>query len=461
MAAISLAVASGSAVADMPDDQACLFMSRDNGKIGSTDADYAIKVCTAAIPKLTETNKIAMAYMTRAQAWFAKDDYAKALADVGDAIRINPQAPGYFIFRADVSAAVKNYDQAVSDYGRALVLDPARDEVHTKRGAVFGLMGRLDDAIADLNMAIGLDPKRARAYYNRGLAWKLKGNLPQAVQDYQNALDANPADPHNLISRGADWEQRTPAAKAAILYQDIVFSGDMDTSGSNIQVSEVQETRFGKALLVSMIEGLHAGTILFNGKKVFDDDGMYVSIFGYFQSKDTDVILVSSNPGGSATPESAIYFLVIRSASEVQVVSGASVDTPDTDGLKKWMDKDGRIFVNLGYSGGDEMVAELDSGKLTVHAYSKKGVPLGEDLCKWLYDNGVESCNSDIAREQGCSKYANPAGIYSSVSAMSQLTYIRNQPGYSQAGFNKSCLAWCKGKDVTYPQFRTMACGAK
>ncbi len=254
-------------------------------------------------------------------------------------------------------------------------------------------------------------------------------------------------------------------AFAAALSLGMVSGGAVaDTSGADIKVSQTQETRFGKALLVSTDISTDS-TIMFNGKKVFEDEGV-VSMDGYFRTKDADVILVSSNPGGSGTPDTQMYFLVIHSASQVEVLTDPDfvADTPNTDELKKWMDKDGRIFVNLDFRGGHEMVAELNSGKLVVHAYSRKGIPLPDDLCQWLYDKGMETCQSDEAHEAGCGKYSRHAGIgteYSPHYYMTQFYYIRNQPGYNQAGLNKSCLAWCKGEDISYQQFRKTTCGTK
>jgi hypothetical protein len=107
------------------------------------------------------------------------------------------------------------------------------------------------------------------------------------------------------------------------------------------------------------------------------------------------------------------------------------------------------------------MVAEYDSGTVVIHANSKKGIPLDEDNCQWLYDKGMESCKSEVAHKQGCSIYASNAGVYDSVSDMSQLTYISNLPGYRQSGFNKSCLAWCNGKNVSYKTFSKVTCTIK
>ncbi|HKB60651.1 MAG TPA: tetratricopeptide repeat protein [Gallionellaceae bacterium] len=471
-AALCFGMISGGALAGSQNENNCLELPKlDNGKVRPADADYAIRECSAALKNATRTDRyVARMYMVRAEAWYAKKDYSKAIADAGAAIDADPKWGDNRVIRGDFYITAGQYDQAIKDYTGALALpsDMASPQafhaaVYAKRAAAYGLMGRLDQAIADSNKAIALDPGLARAYYNLGLASKLQGNYAQALKDYQAAININLADPNNYIDRGVAWEKNTAAAKAADLYRNINFSIDMDTSGG-IQVFSVQATRFGKALLVTTDDGLPASTIMLNGKVVFKgDDGMYFSMSGYFRTEAADVILIGSNAGGSGTPDSPLYFLVIRSPSQTEVLTDPDfvADTPDTDGLKKWMDKKGRIFVDLGYIGGDKKVAELDSGKLTVHIYSEKGKPLSDDLCQWVYEKGMESCKSQLAHEQGCEEYSNPAGVFSSHSDMTQLTYISNQPGYNQAGFNQSCLAWCNGKGVSYQQFSKTTCGAK
>lgn len=147
---------------------------------------------------------------------------------------------------------------------------------------------------------------------------------------------------------------------------------DSEDEDSDVRVLYVQKTRFGDVSLVS-IDAMPADTIMFNGKKVFEDPGMHVGIEGNYQVIDFDVILVSSNPGGSATPASHISFLVIKKDGSTQVLSDPDFVEAFDGSTHVVMSKDKRIYVRLGFPiefgptrGKIEPVAVFDSGKLAM-----------------------------------------------------------------------------------------------
>ena len=136
-------------------------------------------------------------------------------------------------------------------------------------------------------------------------------------------------------------------------------------------------------------------------------------------------------------------------------------DSPGTDDKKITTDNAGRVFVSFAYRSGNEMVAELSSGKVIIHGYPKEGQSLSDHDCQWLYEEGSEECSSDIARNNGCIKSSANAELYGSVAAMGTFRSISNRPGYVQDGFNEACLAWCEGKEVDYEYFRKVTCSIK
>src|SRR5215470_8078043 len=73
--------------------------------------------------------------------------------------------------RADSYLQQTRYDQAIADYGQALKLDPNLSWALVGRGMALSRTGKLDLAFADLNRGIALDPKRALAYTVRGQAY--------------------------------------------------------------------------------------------------------------------------------------------------------------------------------------------------------------------------------------------------------------------------------------------------
>lgn len=149
------------------------------------------------------------------------------------------------------------------------------------------------------------------------------------------------------------------------------MAGDSDDD-SDIQVRYVQKTRFGDLSLVST-DAMPADTIMFTGKKVFQDSGMHVGILDSFQLMDSDVILVDSNRGGSATPASQISLLVIKKDGSVQILSHPEFIAADFSFPQATMDTKERIFIKLGFPvevgsnrGKIEPVAIFESGKLSI-----------------------------------------------------------------------------------------------
>lgn len=150
------------------------------------------------------------------------------------------------------------------------------------------------------------------------------------------------------------------------------MADDSNDDESDIRVLYVQKTRFGDLSLVS-IDAMPADTIMFKGKKVFEDPVMHVGILDSFQLIDSDVILVDSNPGGSATPASKMSLLVIKKDGSVQILSHPEFIAADFSFPQATMDKGKRIFIKLGFPievgptrGKIEPVAIFDSGKLNI-----------------------------------------------------------------------------------------------
>ena len=81
------------------------------------------------------------------------------------------------------------YDKAIADLTEAIRLDPKSNMRWriAARGVAYGHKGEHDKAIADLTEAIRLDPKLAEAYWWRGGAYRQKGEYSKAKPDLDQA----------------------------------------------------------------------------------------------------------------------------------------------------------------------------------------------------------------------------------------------------------------------------------
>jgi tetratricopeptide (TPR) repeat protein len=142
------------------------------GSAESSDARLA--ACGAVIASGEETPQgLAAAYLARADAYEGKAQWDfDAYLDEG-----------------------KYEDRAIADYGEAIRLDPNNAAAFRNRGVLNTRVRRYDRAIADFTDAIRLDPKVAAALYGRALALRYAGQYGRAVADYRKALALKLDDP--------------------------------------------------------------------------------------------------------------------------------------------------------------------------------------------------------------------------------------------------------------------------
>ena len=141
-------------------------------------------------------------------------DYAGAIADYTQAIRLRPDLASAYYNRGIAKAALGRYIAAIADYTETIRLKPDHASAYYNRGIVKRKLEQYDAAIADYTETIRLKPDHAKAYYNRGIA---KANLKQhsaAIADYDKAIQFDPDDASIYYNRGvarANLEKYTTA----------------------------------------------------------------------------------------------------------------------------------------------------------------------------------------------------------------------------------------------------------
>jgi tetratricopeptide (TPR) repeat protein len=122
--------------------------------------------------------------------------------DFTEVIRLIPNIAYVFNNRADAYKAKGELDRAIADYSEAIRLDPTNELTYMNRGNAWHRKGDIDRAIADFTEAIRLHPI-ARAYYGRGIAWHDKGDFNRAIADYDQAIRLDPSDALGLGTQSA------------------------------------------------------------------------------------------------------------------------------------------------------------------------------------------------------------------------------------------------------------------
>ena len=161
----------------------------------SQDRDRQIAACTRIIEGIGETAKSrAFAYAYRGITYgSAKQDYDRAIADLSEAIRLNPKFADAYANRGVAFNSKKKYDRAIVDLSEAIRLNPKLALAYFNRGTAYKMKKDYERAIADYSEAIRLNPKFAKAYLNRGATYAQRSDYDRAIADLNEAIRRNPS----------------------------------------------------------------------------------------------------------------------------------------------------------------------------------------------------------------------------------------------------------------------------
>ena len=116
----------------------------------------------------------------------------RELADLGTAIRLEPNNAAYRVARGDSWSAQGQHKRAMADYDDALRMepnDPGEMGVARQRTAKHL---KLDEAIADYTQAIQLNRRYAPAYVARGQTWKQRQVFDRAICEFSELIQVDP-----------------------------------------------------------------------------------------------------------------------------------------------------------------------------------------------------------------------------------------------------------------------------
>ena len=167
-----------------------------------------------------------MDLLRRGRAWSEKNELDRAIADFGQAIRIDAAHPSAYLGRGYAWHRKHETDKAIADYNEASRLNPTEYRTFVNRGMLLAGKKEYAKAIADYDAAIQLAPGEAHIYNYRGYAWSQLQDQGKAIADYTEAirLDSNDTYAHISLAwilttssdRGVrDAKRAVPLAKKA------------------------------------------------------------------------------------------------------------------------------------------------------------------------------------------------------------------------------------------------------
>jgi tetratricopeptide (TPR) repeat protein len=149
--------------------------------------------CSAAAASGIYAGKdLAKILLFRAKAYSMIRDLDRSLADVEEAIRLDPTNAFAVGARGDVHLVKQDYAHAVADYTEAALLEPGNALLFIGRGMAYIGAGDADRALADFEQAIRLQPTLALGLYWRGIVRRFKGDVAAGEADIAAARKIDP-----------------------------------------------------------------------------------------------------------------------------------------------------------------------------------------------------------------------------------------------------------------------------
>ena len=134
--------------------------------------------------------------LTRQWAWCRDDDPDRLIQGCSAIIGSRRETPGNlaraFFNRGRAWSDKGQQDRAIQDLNNAIRLEPNYPEAYNSLGVAHAGKGEYDQAVTSYDQAIRLDPNYAIALYNRALALQALGHKPEADRDFSQAKQVGP-----------------------------------------------------------------------------------------------------------------------------------------------------------------------------------------------------------------------------------------------------------------------------
>ncbi len=144
----------------------------------------------------------------------AAESRGRALDDVEQLLRSNPQNVDARIERASIHYDEKRFPLALADAERVLELAPKDSDALFWRARVRAALSQDEEAVADYTTVISLTPTSKAARFNRGLLYRKAGRLAEAEADFSRAIELRPEQSDSWRYRGLIHLKRKRFAEA-------------------------------------------------------------------------------------------------------------------------------------------------------------------------------------------------------------------------------------------------------
>ncbi|MFI5456138.1 MAG: tetratricopeptide repeat protein [Isosphaerales bacterium] len=199
--------------------------------------------------QITANPRSAFAFLMRGVVRYENDDLDHAVADVDEALRLDPKYVPALIVRGYLWQWRNRLDQALADLDKAIELDSRNSYAFVERGIFHYNMKSYDKALRDFEAAVDLGSRCALIYIGRGMIDLEKRDPKKAQAEFKQALELDPKHPDAFRGLASMFLMRGDTRKAlAVLDQAVELDPQSPDSHGNRAVVLLSIDKYDKAL---------------------------------------------------------------------------------------------------------------------------------------------------------------------------------------------------------------------
>lgn len=164
-----------------------VFLALAQMHLEQTDTIGALNYLSRSI-EINKNN--VQAYLMRCEIYFSVlKDVKKALADIDEVIKLEPNNVAYYINRSIMRYQIKDYRGTMADLDYAIAIDPENITAHYNRALLRTEVGAGNKAIEDYDFVLAHDKDNYPALYNRTMLLINTGQYMQGINGLNAMLE--------------------------------------------------------------------------------------------------------------------------------------------------------------------------------------------------------------------------------------------------------------------------------
>ncbi|MEQ1824887.1 MAG: DUF1549 domain-containing protein [Pirellula sp.] len=165
-------------------------------------------------------------HMNRANAYFPRLEFDKAIRSLNRVIQIDPQSAEAYSLRGMAYVGKKNFDQAIKDQTKAIELNGKLALAYQRRAEAYFAKKDLVATIKDIDQALKTQPGQPEALCCRAVLYSMKKEYGKAIDDIDAAIRSSPRLVRAHVLRGKTLQLQGNAEGALKSYDAAVAAGE-------------------------------------------------------------------------------------------------------------------------------------------------------------------------------------------------------------------------------------------